>query len=65
MIGSIFLYLASKGRILFGVFFMAPVCSQLLNYNNIDKIFGIPSIISCLAVGFFWGLYANYKKQWF
>ena len=39
MIGSVFFYLVSKGKILFGIFFMAPVLSQLLSYNNIDIIF--------------------------
>jgi hypothetical protein len=65
MIASIFLYLLSKGKIIFGVLFMAPVFSQLLDYNNLDKIFGIPNIIPCLIIGFFWGLYANIKGQWF
>ena len=44
---------------------MAPVFSQLLDYNNLDKIFGIPNIIPRLIIGFFWGLYANIKGQWF
>mgnify|MGYP001224437868 CR=1 len=65
MIGTMFLYLLSKGRILFGIFFMAPVFSQLLAYNDIYKIYGFPSIIPCLIVGFIWGLYANIKGQWF
>ncbi|MAV62743.1 MAG: hypothetical protein CML82_01890 [Rhodobiaceae bacterium] len=65
MISSVFLYLVSKGKILFGIFFMAPVLSQLLSYSNIEIIFGFPNIIPCLVVGFFWGLYANIKGQWF
>jgi hypothetical protein len=53
MIGSVFFYLVSKGKILFGLFFMAPVLSQLLSYNNIDIIFGFPNIIPCFVIGFF------------
>ena len=44
---------------------MSPVLSQLLSYSNIEIIFGFPNIIPCLVVGFFWGLYANIKGQWF
>ena len=65
MLGSIFLYLVSKGRIFFGILFLAPVLSQFLNYNKIENIMGIPTLIPCLFVGFLWGLYATIKGSWF
>ena len=65
MLGNIFLYLVSKGRIFFGVLFLAPVLSQFLNYNEIENIIGIPTLILCLFIGFLWGLYATIKGSWF
>tara|TARA_Y100001935_G_C17295348_1_gene505793 strand:- start:472 stop:669 length:198 start_codon:yes stop_codon:yes gene_type:complete len=65
MLGNIFLYLVSKGRIFFGVLFLAPVLSQFLNYNKIENIIGIPTLILCLFIGFLWGLYATIKGSWF
>ena len=65
MISRIFLYLVSKGRIFFGEFFLAPVLSQLLHYFELYEIMGIPSLLPCLFLGFFWGLYADNKEQWF
>ena len=65
MLGNIFLYLVSKGCIFFGVLFLAPVLSQFLNYNKIENIIGIPTLILCLFIGFLWGLYATIKGSWF
>ena len=65
MFSHIFIYLVSKGRIFFGVLFLAPLLSQFLNYNKIDSIFGVPALIPCLFIGFFWGLYATIKGKWF
>ena len=65
MISRFFLYLVSKGRILFGVFFLAPVLSQFLYYFEFHEIMGIPIILPCLFLGFFWGLYADIREQWF
>ena len=65
MLRNIFLYLVSKGRIFFGVLFFAPVLSQFLNYNKIENIIGIPTLIPCLFIGFLWGLYATIKGSWF
>ena len=55
MLRNIFLYLVSKGRIFFGVLFLAPVLSQFLNYNKIENIIGIPTLIPCLFIGFYGG----------
>ena len=65
MLGNIFLYLVSKGRIFFGVLFLAPVLSQFLNYNEIENIIGIPTLIPCSFIGYLWGLYATIKGSWF
>ena len=65
MLEHIFLYLVSKGRIFFGVLFLAPVLSQFLNHNEIENIIGIPTLIPCFFVGFFWGIYATIKGSWF
>ena len=65
MFSHIFLFLVSKGRIFFGVLFLAPLLSQFLNYNKIDSILGVHALIPCLFIGFFWGLYATIKGKWF
>jgi len=65
MFSHIFLFLVSKGRIFFGVLFLAPLLSQFLNYNKIDSILGFPALIPCLFIGFLWGLYATIKGKWF
>jgi hypothetical protein len=65
MFAYIFLFLVSKGRIFFGVLFLAPLLSQFLNYNKIESILGVPVLVICLFIGFFWGLYATIKGKWF
>ena len=65
MFSHIFLFLVSKGRIFFGVLFLAPLLSQFLNYNKIESILGVPALIPCLFIGFFWGMYATIKGRWF
>ena len=65
MFSHILLFLVSKGRIFFGVLFLAPLLSQFLNYNKIDSILGVPALIPCLFIGFLWGLYATIKGKWF
>jgi len=44
---------------------LAPVLSQFLNYNEIENIIGIPTLVPCLFIGFLWGLYATIKGSWF
>ena len=71
MFSHIFLFLVSKGRIFFGVLFLAPLLSQFLNYNKIDSILGVPALIPCLFIGFF-GVYMlqlkvngfGFEKKW-
>ena len=65
MFSHIFLFLVSKGRIFFGVLFLAPLLTQFLNYYKIESVLGIPALILCLLIGFFWGLYATIKGRWF
>ena len=65
MFSHIFIYLVSKGRIFFGVLFLAPLLSQFLKYNKIESILGVPTLIPCLFIGFFWGLDATIKGKWF
>ncbi|MDE1466263.1 hypothetical protein [Aurantiacibacter sp. D1-12] len=50
--------------VIFGIGFIAPLIMQLLAYQQLTAVGGIPAIWIGLGIGFVWGSYAKIRGRW-